>query len=106
MKNSALQKLVDRNLKSVSKKQKKTRKNRKTKKVLEKKETPVAVLVDAEALDEIRKLKYEISLELDAAEPVYTKRARREQPMYDFEGLTPGLAPIGYDPDESDAEPF
>lgn len=50
---------------------------------------------------EIEELKREISKELKT-QPTYTKRQYRLQPT--FEGLTPGLAPVGYDPDESDSE--
>lgn len=101
-KSKALEKLVERNFSAVNKKELKKRK-RASKPPSDSAREP---LEPYEERDEIKSLKKELGRSLLAAQPAYTKRARMVHPEYSFEGLTPGLAPVGYDPDESDEDPF
>jgi len=53
---------------------------------------------------EIENLKNEIVKELGTSDPYVKRQFRATVPTW--EGLTPGLAPLGYDPDESDEDPY
>lgn len=65
-------------------------------------ETNLALLESAESIEE---LKADILKSLNK-KTVYVKRTRQKH-EYSFPGLTPGLAPVDYNPDESDAdEPY
>lgn len=52
---------------------------------------------------EIENLKNEIAKELES-KATYVKRQYKADVPMSWEGLTPGLAPVGYDPDESDSD--
>ena len=107
---NALKKLVERNLTGVSKQELKRRKRiQKSKRAQTqpwKATEDIPITEEYEETEEMKKLKLEIAKELDTKQPTFVKRTRRVEPEYNFEGLTPGLAPIGYDPDESDEDPF
>lgn len=58
---------------------------------------------NSEIEDEIQALREDIAKDIDN-KATYVKRQYRADVPAGWEGLTPGLAPVGYDPDESDSD--
>lgn len=118
---AALKKLVERNLvcdkslkgsrrKKISSSERKARRSRREHNKGNLSATPgniasqvtKPVARSAEAT-EIANLKNDIVRELET-KATYVKRQYKANVPLTWEGLTPGLAPVGYDPDESDSD--
>lgn len=122
-KSAALQRLMERNFgesskdssqipKKKSKAQKRALQKRReeirkhkesllaTKSTKSKKPKPVK---NSELDHEIQALREDIAKDIDT-KATYVKRQYRADVPAGWEGLTPGLAPVGYNPDESDSD--
>lgn len=71
-----------------------------TKSTKSKKPKPVK---NSEIDNEIQALREDIAKDIDT-KATYVKRQYRADVPAGWEGLTPGLAPVGYNPDESDSD--